>query len=481
VATTGLNERQLRDAGTPYRSAIIHIANHAGYYPGASPMAFKLLFTPEGKLLGAQAVGIDGVDKRIDVIATALRGGMTVYDLEELELGYAPPYGSSRDPVNVIGMVAANLLRGDVKTITWDQVDALDRAQYFIVDVRTPEELTIGMIDGAVNIPLQQLRSRINEIPKDRRILIYCQVGQRGYFASRILSQHGFDVYNLSGGFKTYSHAVGRQSNFDIFEHVTIDSKEELREIVPPALAQGREFKLDACGLQCPGPILKLYNKMGEVEEGDIVTVTATDFGFTNDVAAWADKTGNKLLSIGQEGTTIVARVQKGLTEKVEAAGTAPVLRDKTIVVFSGELDKALAAFIIATGAAAMGRKVTMFFTFWGLNILRKENGPAVKKTLVEKLFGWMMPQGADRLKLSQLHMGGLGTGMIKSVMQQKNIAALPVMIETARQNGVRLLACQMSMDMMGIRREELLDGVEIAGVATFIAASDDANATLFI
>ncbi len=302
-------------------------------------------------------------------------------------------------------MVAANLLRGDVKTLTWDQVDTLDRMQYFIVDVRTPEELTIGMIDGAVNIPLQQLRSRINEIPKDRRILIYCQVGQRGYFASRILAQHGFDVYNLSGGFKTYSHAVGRQSNFDIFEHVTIDSKEEIREIVPPALAQGREFKLDACGLQCPGPILKLYNKMGEVEEGDIVTVTATDFGFTNDVAAWADKTGNKLLSIGQEGTTIVARVQKGLTEKVEAAGTAPVLRDKTIVVFSGELDKALAAFIIATGAAAMGRKVTMFFTFWGLNILRKENAPAVKKTLMEKLFGWMMPKGADRLKLSQLHM----------------------------------------------------------------------------
>lgn len=485
VGSTGLNETQLQQANIDYRSTLIHIANHAGYYPGASPMAFKLLFDNQGHILGAQIVGVNGVDKRIDVIATALRGGLTVYDLENLELGYAPPYGSARDPVNIIGYVATNILKGDVKTINWDEIAKLDRNKSFIIDVRTPEELAIGSIDGAVNIPLQQLRSRINEIPKDRQIIVYCQVGQRGYFAYRILEQHGFNVVNLSGGYKTYSHAIGRQSNFDIFEHVSIDSKEEIREVPPSFLIKGDEFKLDACGLQCPGPILKLYNKIKEIATGDIVTITATDFGFTSDVEAWASKTGNTLLSVEQEGNIITARIQKGLAHDQKAQEQiTPAIQasqDKTLVVFSGELDKALTAFIIANGAASMGQQVTMFFTFWGLNILRKDNPPAVEKTLVEKLFGWMMPRGAKKLKLSQMHMAGMGTGMIQSIMQKKNVASLTTLIETAQQNGVRLLACQMSMDLMGIQREELIDGIEVAGVATFIAASDDSNATLFV
>jgi NADPH-dependent 2,4-dienoyl-CoA reductase/sulfur reductase-like enzyme/peroxiredoxin family protein/rhodanese-related sulfurtransferase/TusA-related sulfurtransferase len=479
VATTGMNQRQLDQAGIECQSAIIHVANHAGYYPGASPMALKLLFTGEGRILGAQIVGIEGVDKRIDVLATALRAGLTVFDLEELELGYAPPYGSTRDPANIVGFVASNMLRGDVHMITWDQIASLDRTKDFLLDVRDPEELTIGAIDGAVNIPLAQLRSRINEIPRDRRIVVYCQAGQRAYFACRTLTQDGFDAVNLSGGYKTYSHAVGRQSNFDVFEHVSFDSKEEIREVPPPVLLQGREFAVDACGLQCPGPILKLYNKIKEVEPGDVITITATDFGFTNDAQAWCERTGNTLLSLEQEGPIITAQIRKGLEAPRPAAAAATL--DKTMVVFSGDLDKAIAAFIIANGAAAMGKKVNMFFTFWGLNILRRSDPPAVDKKTVERALGAMMPRGADELTLSKLHMAGLGTSMIKSIMKEKNIAALPVLIETAKQNGVRLMACQMTMDLVGIRREELIDGVEVAGVASFIAASDDSNATLFI
>ncbi len=481
VATTGLNRRQLEQAGISFKSVITHSANHAGYYPGASPMAFKLLFTPEGKILGAQIVGTEGVDKRIDVVATALRAGLTVFDLGELELAYAPPYGSARDPVNVVGLAAANLLRGDVQTIEWDEIAALDRDANYILDVRNAEELTLGMIDGAHHIPLHSLRARINEIPKDRRIVVYCQVGQRGYYACRILAQHGFNVVNLSGGWKTYSHAVGRQSNFDVFEHVEIDSREEIRVVAPPVLAQSREFAVDACGLQCPGPILKLYDKIKEVQAGDIVTVKATDLGFANDVAAWCERTGNKLLSLEQEGKTLVARIQKGLPAQPATETAQPITQGKTLVVFSGDLDKAIAAFIIANGAAVMGHPVTIFFTFWGLNILRRSDPPAMNKSLIERMFGWMMPRGADKLTLSRMHMAGAGTRMIKWVMRRKNVDALPVLIQTARQNGVRLIACQMTMDIMGLRKEELIDGVEVGGVATFIASSDRSNATLFI
>jgi NADPH-dependent 2,4-dienoyl-CoA reductase/sulfur reductase-like enzyme/peroxiredoxin family protein/rhodanese-related sulfurtransferase/TusA-related sulfurtransferase len=478
VASVGLNTKTLESAGVPFSNVIIHVSNHAGYYPGASPMTLKLLYSEEGKIFGAQAVGIEGVDKRIDVIATAIHGGLTVYDLEELELAYAPPVGSARDPVNILGFTASNVLRGDAGVMTWDQVDRLDRDKTTILDVRLSEELALGMIDGALHIPLQHLRGQINEIPKDRPVLVYCQTGQRSYFATRALNQLGFESYNLTGGYKTYSHAVGRQSNFDVYEHVTIDSREELREIPPASLMEGKQFTVDACGLQCPGPILKLYNKIKEVDEGDIVTVQATDFGFTSDVEAWANSTGNRLLSVDTENGVIVARIQKGLAKKV----AGPVLgQNKTMVIFSGDMDKAIAGFIIANGVIASGHQVSMFFTFWGLNLLRKNESVKVKKNLIEKMFGWMMPRGTQKAKLSQMHMAGMGTAMIKGIMKKKNVDSLPVMLQTAIDNGVRIQACQMSMDLMGIKREELIDGIEIVGVATMLASSDESNAVIFI
>ncbi|BBB49093.1 CoA-disulfide reductase [Pelolinea submarina] len=480
VASTGLNSKQLADLGLPFKDVIIHASNHAGYYPGASPMAFKLLFSPEGKIYGAQLVGVEGVDKRVDVIATAIRAGMTVYDLEELELAYAPPYGSARDAVNIIGFLAGNVLRGDLETIDWNMVDKMDREKNVFLDVRDPEELAIGMIDGALNIPLGELRQRLNEIPHSKRVVVYCQVGQRGYFATRILKQNGFDVVNLNGGFKTYSHVTCKQSNFDTFENVSISSREEIHEIPPFNADNANEFTVDACGLQCPGPILKLYNKVKEVNPGDLITVKATDFGFSSDVEAWADRTGNKLLSVDSANGVITAKIVKG-AEKKEEKGSVAMTQDKTMVIFSGDLDKAIAAFIIANGAASMGHKVTMFFTFWGLNILRKDNAPKVKKTLIEKMFGFMMPRGADKLTLSQMHMLGMGTAMIKGIMKKKNVASLPELIKSAMDNGVVIEACQMSMDLMGIQKEELLDGIKTVGVATFIHASDESNATIFI
>jgi len=206
---TGANEKTLRAAGIPYQALHLHPGSHAGYYPGAEPIAIKIIFAPDtGKLLGAQAVGRDGVDKRLDVFATALKGGMTVHDLAELELAYAPPYGSAKDPVNLAGMAAQNVLDGDVSLAQWYEVAALDRAQTLLLDVRRADERAKGFIPGSIHIPLDELRGRLGELPRDREIIVSCHTGQRSYFACRLLAQNGFRVRNLTGAWRTWSAAT---------------------------------------------------------------------------------------------------------------------------------------------------------------------------------------------------------------------------------------------------------------------------------
>jgi len=208
---TGANEKSLRKSNRPYQALHLHPGSHAGYYPGAEPIAIKLLFAPDtGKLLGAQVVGQDGVDKRIDVLATALKAGMTVDDLAELELAYAPPFGSAKDPVNLAGMAAQNACAGDVLLAHWHEVASVDPAQTCLLDVRQLDERAQGFIPGSIHVPLDELRRRIDELPRDREIIAYCHTGQRSYFACRILSQHGFRVRNLTGSFRTWKTAVAR-------------------------------------------------------------------------------------------------------------------------------------------------------------------------------------------------------------------------------------------------------------------------------
>lgn len=209
AAVTGANERTLRRAGIPYEVVHLHPASHAGYYPGAKPIALKLLFSPtDGKLLGAQAVGEEGVDKRIDVLATALQAQMTVWDLAELELAYAPPFGSAKDPVNLAGMVACNVLTGDVQVVQWYEVEQLDPERTLVLDVREPAERRAGYIPGSLHIPLGELRERFHELPRDKEIVVHCHSGQRSYYASRILAQNGFRVRNLTGSWRTWKAAA---------------------------------------------------------------------------------------------------------------------------------------------------------------------------------------------------------------------------------------------------------------------------------
>ena len=211
VATTGSNEKRLQQLQVPYQSVHIHPGSHAGYYPGAYPISLKLLFNPvDGRIYGAQAVGQDGVDKRIDVIATAIKGNLDVYDLTEVELSYAPPYSSAKDPVNYAGYVASNIMDGNVQTVQWHEIDELVNNGGTLIDVREPGERNAGYVNGSINIPLNDLRSRLSDLPNDATVYVTCQVGLRGYLASRILSEHGFQVKNLDGGWKTYS-SVFRQ------------------------------------------------------------------------------------------------------------------------------------------------------------------------------------------------------------------------------------------------------------------------------
>lgn len=492
VGSTGVNEKRLKKAGLDYQVSYTNSNNHAGYYPGAKPMFIKILFTPdEGKLLGAQIVGHEGVDKRIDVFATAIRQGLTVFDLQELELAYAPPFGSAKDPVNMAGFTAGNILKGIVKPIQWHEIDDLDQ-DTIILDVRQEIETKLGKIEGSINIPLNSLRDRLAELDKDKEIVVYCAIGLRGYIACRILMQNGFEkVKNLAGGYKLYK-AVQDDRNQVIEgpeqEELTSASNPEKGQIVGEKVAQkkiGKEVKLDACGLQCPGPIMQVYRKMEELEEGDILVVTATDPGFRRDIESWCRNTGNTLINAEDEAGKIKVSIRKGRGEESatrEAINlSSPAKKSKTMVVFSGDLDRAIASFIIANGAAAMGNEVTLFFTFWGLNILRKDKYVDVDKGFMDRMFSKMMPRGSKKLPLSNMNMFGLGPKLIRKVMKDKGVNSLEELIGQAKLNGVRLVACQMSMDVMGIKKEELIDGVEVGGVATFLGAADESNMTLFI
>ena len=466
VAAVGYNEKLLKREGIPYWKILTFGNSHAGYYPDATSTFYKLLFNNEGKILGAQAVGQEGVEKRIDVISSVMRNGGNIQDLLDSELCYAPPYSSAKDPVNILGMCADNVLRGFVKPAYYEDIEGS-----FVVDVRIPESYNTKTIDGAVNIPLAQLRERTGEIPTDKKVILVCDSGYTSYLASRILIPKGFNnVYSLMAGMKLYKE-IQRDKESKVTKKISTQALVKSSENV---------LKVDTCGLSCPGPIMKLAENISNIQEGEVLEISSTDKGFYADVEAWCNSTNNTLLNLDNKDKKIVATIQKGQTLAQNQNIQIPAKNGQTIVVFSNDLDKALAAFIIANGAKASGHDVTLFFTFWGLNILRKDN-VTVKKSLIDKMFGFMMPKGADKLTLSKMNMGGVGSKMMKWVMKNKNISTLKELMTQAQANGVKFIACQMSMDVMGIQKEELIDGVEIAGVAKYIAESSNANSNLFI
>jgi peroxiredoxin family protein/rhodanese-related sulfurtransferase/TusA-related sulfurtransferase len=461
-------------------------------------VSLKLAYEkPTGRVLGAQAVGGRGIDKRIDVIAMAIQLGATVYDLEQAELAYAPPFGSAKDPVNMIGFLAANALRGLTRPIHCADLERRQEdSAVTLLDVRTRTEFSAGAIPSALNVPLEQLRERIADVPNDRPVVTYCKLGQRGYIAERILRQNGYqDVRNLSGGLVTWQHfhpgprpgPPGASGPSPSHAQPHSAARGAAQGTASAASAGGSAAQtLDARGLSCPGPLMAVADRVATMTAGQRLRVLASDPGFANDVAAWCRSQGHTLLESGPDEGHFFALIQTGSDQPASEpspAGLSAPGSDKgqTIVVFSGDLDRVLAAFVIANGAAAMGHPVTMFFTFWGLNALRKERPPTLAKGLLDRMFGWMMPRGPNKLTLSKMNMGGLGTAMMKYRMRQKQVASLPKLIDDARRQGVKLVACTMSMDVMGIQPEELADGLELGGVGAYIGDAQAARMNLFI
>lgn len=501
-ASTGNNERTLKSKDISYRVIYVHPNSSAGYYPGGAPMSIKLIFNDEGKILGAQAFGYVGVDKRMDDIAVTMRLGGTVYDLAELELAYAPPYSSAKDPVNMAGFVAENVLTGRHEVILSEDIDNRDKEKTQLIDVRTEIEYKNGNIEGSLNIPVDDLRNRVNELDKNKEILLHCQVGLRGYIAARILMARGFKVKNLTGGYKTYTMSKFRPKDVVMnkgSEGGSIDLRGKEASISLESTANEYkeaelEYKkgsfdktLDACGLCCPGPLMQVNASVQDMKEGEVLKVTASDPGFFEDIKSWCQRTDNELLEREKDKGNIIAFIKKGKKKQImldnSSCNTGAIAQkdNKTLVVFSGDLDKAIASFIIANGAASMGKKVTMFFTFWGLNILRKHEKVSVSKAFMDKMFGFMMPRGSKRLKLSNMNMLGMGPKMIRMVMKNKNVTSLEELIQAAIDSGIEIVACQMSMDVMGLKKDELIDGVKIGGVGYYLGEAEDSNVNLFI
>ena len=333
------------------------------------------------------------------------------------------------------------------KTVTVKELLEKNMGELQIIDVRDSEEVILGKIENSINIPKSELSYNLEKLDKTKEIIVYCKTGERSGKATDELNSLGYGAYSLKGGFNKYQ------------EHI-----KGLKAI-----------ELDMKGQMCPGPIIEIADTIKEIQNGQKIYVESDEDAFASDIRIWCERTGNKLESLEIENNIIKANIIKQDTSEI------PKDDDKTFVVFSGDLDKTIAAFIIANGAASMGRNVTMFFTFWGLNILRKPEKVSVKKTLIEKAFGFMMPKGSKKLGLSRMNMAGFGPKMIRSIMNQKGILSLEELVETAKDHGVRLVACQMSMDIMGIHQEELIEGVELGGVATFIGSGEKSDMSLFI
>ncbi len=469
AAGVGLTETRLKEMKKPFRKIYIHPSSGASYYPGASRLDLKLLFGEEGTIYGAQIIGLKGVDKRIDTIAQAMKSGRKAQDLGELELAYAPPYSSAKDPVNFAGFVADNILSGLSEVVYPNTIPQ----EAVILDVREPVEYNLGAIPGAVNLRLGDLRQRLNELDKNKNYVCYCQVGLRGYLAERILKQNGFHAANLSGGWITWKMYNPDKSKFP---------KDQMQKIpLINTSAKGSRKNLDVRALPCPGPVVKLKSEMDTLKTGDSIRLMAAST-FENDLVHWTAASGNTIENLERKPEWIEADIIKGNVRNENAV--TPERRKDTsaaIILFSNDFDKVMAAMILANGLAASGVKVGIFFTFWGLSVLRKNPVSSRKRSLLARMFSWMLPKGADQLVLSKMNLLGMGTRMMKRVMTRQKVLTLPELIHSARSAGVKFIACDMAMNVMGMTKDDLIDVDEIAGVAAFAELAKNSNNTLFI
>lgn len=477
VASCGKTEKELIQSNTEYKLYVSSPSDHAGFYPNANVLHTRLLVSKDDDILGFQAVGRSGADKAVDIIATAIYAGLKASSLKDLEHAYAPQFSSAKSPINILGLLADNYKKNIVthKSLT-------NIASYLndgiILDVRNEDEVLLYGIENAINIPLSKLRKRYNELDKSKKIYCLCNTAKNSYVATRILIQKGYDAYNLSGGIINHKLKRDLVYNDCSFPNMYKTEKKEVFNMEN----KNQITTIDCIGLQCPGPIMQVANTIKQLNDGDILEVVTTDPGFSRDIISWCEKTKNTFIENKHENNKIISLIAKGNKDiKIDKQTDIKVdLDNGTIVVFSGDFDKAIAAFIIASGAQAMGKQMTIFFTFWGLTIIKKK-GVKIRKKGLDKMFSMMLPNHAGKLPLSKMNFKGMGRWMMKKTMKKKNVTKLQDLMQNAILAGVRIVACSMSMDVMGIRKEELIDGCLIGGVATYLGYADQSNLNLFI
>lgn len=351
-----------------------------------------------------------------------------------------------------------------------NDIDELLKAGEYLLDVRESFEYEMDHVASAKHISLKELNQRMDELPKNKTIYTYCKSGRRSETAASILKENGFNAISLKGGFSAYTG-----------EFNSIETEETVSPAENNSNIADDRIKIEAHGLQCPGPLLKVNEVMSGLETGKQMEITVTDHGFFTDVEAWVKKHGHAILKNEISGENVTVVLEKKAPVQTEGHKMIDTKDGATIVVFSGDMDKALASFIIASGARGMGKDVTMFFTFWGLNVIKNPNATKKNKKGLDKVFSMMMPKSASKLPISKMNMFGMGSQMIQHVMKKKKVDALSEMIAKADKLGVKMVACTMSMDIMAVDKEELLPNVELGGVGTYLGDAEDGNLNLFI
>lgn len=540
VGCTGMTEGRLKSMGRAAATVTVTGNSHASYYPGSQPITIKACYdATTRKLLGAQVYGgSEGVDKRLDVLATTIATGGTVDDLAHLELSYSPPFGSARDVINTVGFAAQNVAAGFIVPADAEFTAAAAAAvsggaaaaaaaplpnadKVVVVDVRDslsaevrPAASMLPPGTQVINIPHDMLREEMQHGTSSKALadptkqyVTVCNLGKLSYFAARTMAQHGLHVSTLVGGLQQLTLAQPNQP------------MAALPPSLPPAplLAPPKALDIDAVGLACPGPILALRKALPQLSPGSTLRVTASDPGFQSDVRAFAASAGLDVTSVVREKGIITAqlKVPGGAAATASATGAAasgaaavPAApgavaapagnpHDVAIILFSGEMDKVLAALVIANGAVAMGGQAVIFSTFWGITAFRTDHTlpeieakrgaadsslPPTKHGFIDKMMAAMLPSGPSHLPLSHMNYGGAGATMMKHVMTSKHLPSIPGLMREALASGkVRFVACTMSMTALGIDASSLLPGVEFGGVADFLGSAAKAHTTLFI
>ena len=473
ASSTGLNTETLEKLGIDYKFECLSSFKHAGYYPDAYPLFLKVFYESKtGKLLGGQVVGYDGVDTIINSLATSLRFGAKITELKDVDFAYSPQFGHAKNPLNIISTMAEDDLSNLAPKITIFELDEFIKNGAILIDVREVDETIAHKLPNSINIPLGELKKRINELDKSKTYIICCTKGQRAYNALRIFLDNGFKAMYLSGGLTFYDSCFKKEK----IEKFPIKKEEKLDKIEDV-------FKIDAKGLSCPGPLMKLKEALDKTKESAIIEIEATDPGFYRDIQSYCESKNLSLISL-EKDKVIKAVIKKGEVKETPYNKEEKVTKEDnslSIILFSNDFDKVMASLIIGNGALSMGKKVSIFCTFWGLNVLRKDYKVKVKKNFVEKMFGTMMPRGAKKLTLSKLNMLGVGTKMMKGIMKKYNVYTPDELLNAFIKNGGKIIACTMTMSLMGIKREELIDGVEEGGVGTYLSFAEKSRINLFI